>query len=127
MEKGLAPGAVEGDEMLVMSGQYFHQDAILVCDGRCEKAWGMGKRPRVQLSDDEDGEDYAYLADDELGTAPLNPGTSEGGHLKPQTLEGRMHSKWCWRQCERSKMCEPGEWVDLPDFSRRWYNFKGKH
>lgn len=110
--------------MLVTCGKYFDQDAILLCDGRCEKAWGLSGRPKVPLSDDED--DFAYLADDELGTAPPDPGTYEDGHAKPQTMEQRTHSKWCWRQCERSKMCRPGSWVVLPDFSRRWYNIRNR-
>ena len=106
--------------MLVRHGIFFEQDTILVCDGRCEKAWGINNRLKVQVGQDED--DTAYLADDELGTAPIDPGTYEGGQGKPRSLEHRTLSKWCWRECERSRLCRDGEWAELPDFSRRLYN-----
>lgn len=32
----------------------------LACDGKCEKAWGINRRPRVQFSE-EDSDDFAYL------------------------------------------------------------------
>ena len=34
---------------------YCGKKAILVCDGKCEKAWGVSSRPKIQLSEiDED-------------------------------------------------------------------------
>ena len=112
--------------ILISRGRFFGQLAILACDGNCAKAWGINGRPRVQLSDDED--DYESLADGELGDAPVNPGTSEGGELKPRILR---HNKWCWRECERAQMTDPGEAaqvelrIELPDWSRRIRNIKG--
>lgn len=101
-------------------GTYFGQPIIIVCDCRCEKAWGISNRPQLQLSDDEN--DSAYLADGELGEAPTHPGTWEGGEVKPLTPEG-PHNKWCARECERSVMIDPGEIFELPDFSQRYYNY----
>ena len=41
---------------------YFRHELVLVCDARCDKAWGINSRTRVQLSaTDED--DYAFLSD----------------------------------------------------------------
>lgn len=60
------------------------------CDEKCEKAWGVQNRPKERLSDDDD--DVVYLSDDELGTAPADPGTYEGGHAKP-TDKGNMLNK----------------------------------
>ena len=99
---------------------YFGQERILGCDAQCGKAWGINCRPRVQLSaTDED--DYAFLADGELGEAPADPGTAEGGHRKPRRRGERLN-KWCCRECERSQMVKPGEDFELPDFTRRVYN-----
>ncbi len=99
---------------------YFRHEMVLVCDARCDKAWGINSRPRVQMSaTDED--DYAFLADGELGEAPADPGTAEGGHCKPRTPGERLN-KWCCRECERSQTVKPGEDFELPDFTRRVYN-----
>ena len=99
---------------------YFGQQRLLASDGRCDKAWGINSRPRVQLSATNE-DDYAFLADGELGESPADPGTAEGGHRKPRTPRERLN-KWCCRECERSQMVEPGEDFDLPDFTRRVYN-----
>jgi hypothetical protein len=96
--------------------------AIVCCDAKCNKAWGINNRPKVQLSKDED--DYAFLADGELGEAPVDPGTYEGDHAKPQTDAERMN-KWCVRECERCRMSEmdhPTETLETYDFSQRRYN-----
>ena len=99
---------------------YFRHELVLVCDARCDKAWGINHRPRVQLSaTDED--DYAFLSDGELGEAPADPGTAEGGHRKPRTPGERLN-KWCCRECERSRRVKPGEDFELPDFTHRIYN-----
>jgi hypothetical protein len=101
---------------------YFGQPAKVACDENCNKAWGINNRPKIQLSEDED--DYAYLSDDELGDAPENPGTYEGGHAKP-THKSQIPNKWCVRECERCSLSSPGEY-NLPpvvkDFSKRMYN-----
>ena len=111
--------------MLVGAGNYFDEPMACVCDGRCEKAWGMNDRPKISVGAGED--DWAYWADDELPTAPEYPGSSEGGQCKPTSHLERMRSKWCWRQCERSRIHKPGERVCIPDFSRRMYNLKTRH
>jgi len=96
---------------------------IMICDGKCNKAWGISDRPRVYLrGEDVDPDDIAYLADDEVGEAPEISATSEGGHRKPTHPDDR-HNKWCFRQCER---CERSytfeETIFLRDFSKRHYN-----
>ena len=88
----------ESNEMNLISHIfYLGQLAIVACDRRCDKAWGVNSRPKVQLSDDED--DYEILSDDELGIAPADPGSYEGQDGKPTD---RRHNKWCVRECERS-------------------------
>lgn len=90
-------------------GIFCGQSALLVCDRKCNKAWGED-RPQEQLSDNED--DVVWLADDELGDAP------DAG----QPADGR-HNRWCWRECERSSMSMPDEkTVAAHDWSRRVYN-----
>lgn len=105
---------------------FFGQRARVACDGQCSKAWGIHERPRVILSDDPD--DFAWLADSELGEAPVDPGTYEGNDAKPVDATGsRSMNKWCVRECERCVMSPPGK-ADKPlalrDFSRRYYNRK---
>lgn len=97
----------------------------VACDGRCDKAWGINGRPRVQLSP-TDEDDYAWLADSELGAALADPGTYEGGHAKPSGVVGSEGmNKWCVRECERCVTSAPGESdrpLALRDFTRRVYN-----
>lgn len=101
---------------------YCGKPAVLACDGNCQKAWGINNRPRVQL-DPNDEDDYAFLADDELGTAPADPGTYEGGHGKPDGAIGPEDmNKWCGRECERSGLFHEFGEIQLPDFSKRLYN-----
>lgn len=71
----------------------------MACDARCDKAWGINNRPKRRLSNNED--DYVWVGDDQLGTAPADPGTYEGDEPKPRTPEERLN-KWCFRECERS-------------------------
>jgi len=97
------------------------------CDGKCNKAWGRnGSRPTVQLSDDED--DWAYLADDELGDAPIDTGWYEGNDAKPVGAKGPDDiNRWCVRECERAWMTpydRPNAEPELPDFSVRVYNIR---
>lgn len=77
----------------------------------------------MQLTPHED-DDYAFLADAELGTAPKDPGTYECGCAKPDSPDNM--NKWCARECERSKIVEEGNSIDLPDFSKRYYNIPRK-
>ncbi len=92
----------------------------------CTKAWGRQNRPTIAL-DPNDGDDFAYLADHELGTAPDDPGTDEGGYGKPQT-PAQVLNKWCVRECERSRMVDVlGGIATVPDFSQRRYNQPWKH
>lgn len=93
------------------------------CDRQCSKAWGINKRQRIELGEEDD---YVYLSDNELATAPEDPGTYEGGHGKPLTPDA-FPNAWCVRQCERSATAELGKDLDLPDFSQRVYNMPWKH
>lgn len=104
---------------------YFGKPARVLCDRKCGKAWGISNRPQIEF-DPDDPDDIAYLADDELGEAPADPGTYEGSHAKPLTPDA-FPNKWCVRECERCVMVEPGEAFKLPDFSRRRYNMPWKH
>ncbi len=101
---------------------YFGKATKAACDGNCNKAWGINNRPRVQLSADDN--DYAFLADGELGDAPADPGTYEGPCGKP-TSSAYFPNKWCIRECERCAKSAPGEFLEmpaLPDFSKRRNN-----
>lgn len=104
---------------------YFGKQCTLACDAKCEKAWGINNRPSEKLSETDD-DDYAFLADDELGEAPANPGTYEGSEAKPIYEDERLN-RWCARECERSTIAEPNEAIVLTDFSRRVYNMPSKH
>ena len=106
--------------MIKTEGTYFGQPIILACDECCHKAWGINGRPHIQLSE-EDEDDWVWLADGELGEAPVDSDVYEGGEGKPQTADERLN-KWCARECERSVMVAPGEPLKLPDFSQRIYN-----
>lgn len=102
---------------------YFEKKAIIACDEKCEKAWGINGRPKIQL-DENNEDDYAYLPDGELGIAPEDPGTYECGNAKPTLKEERLN-KWCCRQCERCYMSKLNEFdkpIVLEDFSVKVYN-----
>lgn len=103
--------------MLAKLITFFGHHRILACDGKCEKAWGMNTRARVEL-DPDDPDDFEWLADGELGEAPADPGTYESGHAKPLPDEPKLN-KWCARECERSDMFAFDEPVKLRDFSVR--------
>lgn len=103
---------------------YFYQPRVCACDLKCEKAFGVNGRPRIDF-DPADPDDNAMLSDDELGEALRNPGTYEGGHGKP--MHPTEMNKWCIRECERSVMVDRGADIVLPDFSRRLYNQPWKH
>lgn len=109
--------------------RFFGRDRRVECDGKCDKAWGINTRPREQLSDNPD--DYAWLADSELGIAPEDPGTYEGMDAKPiGASSGDDMNRWCVRECERCVMTKPdgtpmSMFTNVPearDFSQRIYN-----
>lgn len=102
---------------------YFGQKAKVACDAKCDKAWGVIARPKVVI-DELDDDDFYFLADNELGTAPKDPGTYEGGDGKPNSPD-KFPNKWCVRQCERCALSDPGMHdadLDLPDWSIRNFN-----
>ncbi|SDR37012.1 hypothetical protein SAMN05443245_5174 [Paraburkholderia fungorum] len=103
---------------------WFDRRVTLACDGQCNKAWGINNRPKVDFDPDEP-DDYAFLADHELGEAPSNPGVWEGGHGKPFGPD--YMNKWCARECERSGIFEHGEEIDLSNYSARVYNMPSRH
>jgi hypothetical protein len=103
---------------------WFGGHVTLACDGQCKKAWGISTRPKVEFDPDEP-DDIAWLADLELGDAPDQPGTWEGGHSKPFGPEHM--NKWCARECERSGMFDDGQPIVLTDYSVRVYNMPGRH
>ena len=101
---------------------YFGQPMTVACDRQCDKAWGINNRPRKYLSANED--DYEFLADGELGNAPVDPGTYEGDHAKP-LRPSQFPNKWCVRECERCYRSRPGKHGDepiLPNFNTRIRN-----
>ncbi|MCO6471866.1 MAG: hypothetical protein J5I64_13135 [Saprospiraceae bacterium] len=126
---------------------FFGQKAKVKCDEKCDKAWGRD-RPKYYLElgpekvygigcesfwpdieELKDIDDWAYLPDDKLGIAPLDPGNYEGGHAKP-TCESQKMNKWCIRACERCVMSKPGEYnlpLSLPDFSKPFHNYTKKN
>ena len=102
----------------------FGEKIIIACDENCEKAWGINTRPKVQL-DENNGDDYYFLADGELGIAPTEPGTYEGGHVKKDRL-----NKWCFRECERCYISDSGDSIyelNNSDFTKRVYNIRDNH
>lgn len=118
--------------MIVKQLLFFGQTRTHACDGRCDKAWGINGRPSVPSRAERaamkspECDDYAYLADDELGTAPVVTGITEGGQNKPFNAKGFDDiNKWCVRECERARMSpygQPDKVPELPDFSMRFYN-----
>lgn len=61
------------------------------------------------LSDNPD--DFVFLGDGELGIAPDDPGTYEGGCGKPSgtvLTDGNAMNKWCTRECERCVVTDAG-------------------
>ena len=103
--------------------QWMGRTIVLACDGNCGKAWGITQRPKQPLGDDPD--DVAYLADGELGDAPADPETYEGGCAKPASPGGM--NRWCARECERSDMAATVDKLVLPDYNVRLFNQPWKH
>lgn len=103
---------------------WFDRPVTLACDGKCGKAWGITMRPKVEF-DENEPDDSAMLADHELGLAPADPRTYEGGCAKPSS-PAEMN-RWCSRQCERSSLFEAGEPILVKRFEQRRYNQPWKH
>lgn len=118
--------------MLTKRVVWFGRECTLACDGRCDKAWGLNNRPMLHYMTDGlrelapgeqplNPDDYVFRADDDLGIAPADPGTYEGGYGKPSGVpltDPLLMNKWCARECERSGVFEDGELVRVPDLSR---------
>ena len=111
--------------MIARSIKYFGKDAILICDGKCNKAWGVSLRPRTVLSDDP--EDTMSHSDEMLGDAPIDPGTYEGGHAKPQGGGDARLNKWCARECERSAVAWTLEEFEIPNRGACVFNIDKLH
>lgn len=103
---------------------YCGRSKKIACDEACHKAWGINHRPRIEF-DENDEDDYAFLADSELGEAPTDPGTYEGGDAKPIS-KAEIPNKWCVRECERCVMVALYEEVQLIDFNQRQYNMPSR-
>lgn len=108
--------------MFTKQVQAYGEQVIIACDGKCNKAWGVNCRPSVDL--DGKNEDNNYMVPDgDLGEAPKDPGTYEGGHGKPYNAQsGEDMNKWCFRECERCEFYKVGEELKLKDFSKKRYN-----
>ena len=126
----------DGRQVWYRGIRYFDHPCLLICDGNCEKAWGINNRPSAYNIDSEytpmergdtpdddsfDEDDSCYLADGELGEAPVCSGIWEGGHGKPTEHQGRLN-KWCCRECERSETLKYSEPIEVRDLSKRFYN-----
>lgn len=110
---------------------WFGRTCTVACDGRCDKAWGLNQRPKISF-DPKDPDDVAWLADHEVGTAPEDPGTWEGGDGKPSGMPlpddaGHLMNKWCSRECERSAIYEQNEPVLIRTLNKRIFNQPWKH
>jgi len=101
---------------------YYGKPATIGCDEKCNKAWGTTQRPRSYfLNEDTNPDDFEYLADQELGEAPIDPESYTGGQAKPKTEEEKLN-KWCCEECERSgitKMDDSDGDLGLVNFSKR--------
>lgn len=113
---------------------YFGKECVVACDGRCDKAWGINGRPKKAYTDDPD--DYVFLGDDALGTAPAPGETAicaEGVHGKPSAssiTDGALMNRWCTRECERSVVMDALDaatmGVRLPDLTSPLPNLRSR-
>ena len=83
---------------------YFGRSTTMYCDGKCDKAWGINSRPRIEV-----GKNEYWVSDNEFDKAPDNPGTYEGGQSKPKIHSGENMNHWCARECERCKIIDENE------------------
>lgn len=110
---------------------FYNGETIKIgCDEKCNKAWGVNNRPKIELDPDHIHPDYdddiAFLSDDGLGDAPIDPGTYEGGQAKP-IHKHEIPNKWCARECERCVWSDVDEPLKFKDFSKILYNQPFKH
>jgi hypothetical protein len=105
-------------------------DGMLVCDGRCDKAWGMKYRPSVKrLKKPTKLYHYDWLSDNELGIAPEDCSITifeiKDFHKPKNSGSEIIHNDWCRRGgCERPSIVtlferSQGKKIRLPDFRRR--------
>jgi len=110
---------------------YFGRPVRIICDMNCAKAFGFENRPKVFLTpggEEEDYDDHALLADDEVPDQAPDPQSWEGGEGKPNEVP-ESHNKWCARACERSTIYPRGlemEKLTLKDFTKRRPNCMGR-
>lgn len=117
--------ATTGQDLLTTEIRWFDKQCLVVCDRRCDKAWGHnGHRPAISESDDADN--IVWLADTEVGIAPIESQVLEGGDGKP-TEPPAQHNKWCVRECERSNVVRRNEIITCLDWSKRVFNQPSKH
>lgn len=114
--------------MLTKEINAYGKPLVIGCDAKCEKAFGINGRQRIQVSPIED--DYAWLADHEVGFAPVSGKTNilyEGGDQKPDpSIPETRLNKWCFRECERCESAPTKEGLILHDFSNRVFNMNNK-
>lgn len=104
---------------------YFGQELKIACDEKCNKAFGIINRPRINL-DENDFDDYVFLSDDEIGEAPKKPCSMEEGNIKPSDTR-LAPNNWCIQECERCEIAEINLKLKLPNFSKRVYNISWKN
>jgi hypothetical protein len=101
-------------KVFVSKVTYGEEKFVVICDGKCEKAWGKDLRPTEQ--NDLHPDKQYWLNDNELKTAPSFTSSSEGYYNKPIALP-ETHNGWCANECERSKTLRIEEL--LPNFDKR--------
>ena len=90
---------------------YLGKACTIMCDGKCDKAWGVHSRPWG------DFEKTVVIPDNELGIAPEDPGTYEGSDGKPVNASSSDDmNRWCARECERCVVQDLDQVVSLPVF-----------
>ena len=85
--------------------KYCYQPALIMCDGKCNIAWGLSKY-------NADGLRPEYVGK----PVPRDTGVSEGTDSKPRSSKS-FPNRWCVRECERSRMVDPRNFFDgeVPD------------
>ena len=81
---------------------HFGKTVVVYCDRKCTKAWGVNSRPTRNKWWESKDEEPIYYEDNELGNAPMDPGTYEGGEGKPKSPDN-FPNKWYVRECERCR------------------------
>lgn len=101
-------------------------NGIIICDGKCQKAWGIDQRPKRKLSLEED--DWVYIRDSLLGEAEGGSDTEGGdGHpLRYNCPVVSRHNRWCARACERSVVIFPtdmNKFFEIPNMENPKPNY----